>query len=323
MKVEIFTEEKIPKEPYVIFTVGPSASGKTTWANEYKSKHHDVQIICRDDIRKHVLYEKTSENFSWKHWQWKWEKEVSTIQSAQIDAAIIAKRSVIVADTNLNESRMDNLARNFDSHDYQIFIKEFDVPFKILVERDNARANGVGQSVIARQIEDFRNRKVYINPNQHLIDRLNSHPRNCFICDIDGTIADSKGIRSPYDLSRVHLDRVVPETLRLLEGLSGVTSTGMCAFTSGREGTPECREATMKWLHENVSGHMGGHDWWLFMRHAGDSRPDDVVKLELLDEMMNEGWYPAFAIDDRPRVIRAWRSIGLFTFAVGNPDIDF
>lgn len=50
---------------------------------------------------------------------------------------------------------------------------------------------------------------------------------------------------------------------------------------------------------------------------------DDVIKGEIVDQMVDDGFYPCLAIDDRPRVLRGYRSKGIKTLTVGDPYIEF
>ena len=78
---------------------------------------------------------------------------------------------------------------------------------------------------------------------------------------------------------------------------------------SGR--SDECREASEAWLLKHECPHSG-----LLMRTAGDKRPDDEVKREFL---MGGGW-PDLIFDDRDRVVRMWRSLGIPCFQVAQGD---
>jgi len=49
----------------------------------------------------------------------------------------------------------------------------------------------------------------------------------------------------------------------------------------------------------------------LYMRADGDYRRDDIVKLEMLEKMRYDGYNPVLAVDDRDRVVKAWRNAGL------------
>lgn len=49
----------------------------------------------------------------------------------------------------------------------------------------------------------------------------------------------------------------------------------------------------------------------LYMRAAGDYRSDDIIKGELLDQMLADGFDPKLVFDDRDRVVKLWRSRGI------------
>lgn len=49
----------------------------------------------------------------------------------------------------------------------------------------------------------------------------------------------------------------------------------------------------------------------LYMRPAGDYRKDHIIKAELYDQMIRDGYKPTLVIDDRPSVIAMWREKGL------------
>ena len=72
-------------------------------------------------------------------------------------------------------------------------------------------------------------------------------------------------------------------------------------------GRPEkCRNDTEAWL----SRHRIDYDE-LRMRPDNDSRPDHVVKMEILDAILRDGYEPFLVIDDRISVVEAWRARGL------------
>ncbi len=47
------------------------------------------------------------------------------------------------------------------------------------------------------------------------------------------------------------------------------------------------------------------------MRKAGDHRPDDIVKHEILMNEVCRDWWPTVVFDDRSRVVKMWRDVGL------------
>lgn len=123
------------------------------------------------------------------------------------------------------------------------------------------------------------------------------------LCDIDGTIALRRG-RSPYDQSKVLEDAFDPRMNFLLSSLS---EKFKIIFLSGRQDTKQCREDTEKWLKDN----LGLSEVTLIMRSEGDFRPDDVVKKELYQKYIKDRYNVVCVFDDRDKVVRMWRSLGL------------
>lgn len=58
----------------------------------------------------------------------------------------------------------------------------------------------------------------------------------------------------------------------------------------------------------------------LFMRPDDDTRPDHIVKREMLAQIRRDEIDIAFAVDDRPSVVAAWRAEGLTCFACAGWD---
>jgi hypothetical protein len=72
------------------------------------------------------------------------------------------------------------------------------------------------------------------------------------------------------------------------------------------------REVTELWLKQHKIPYQQ-----LYMRRAGDFRPDDIVKQEILDRHLKKEKIK-LVIEDRPRVIRMWRRNGLEVDDVGD-----
>ena len=88
---------------------------------------------------------------------------------------------------------------------------------------------------------------------------------------------------------------------------------------SGRDDA--CREQTEAWLLDRCQLGLGGWDYiGPFMRTTGDRRDDAIVKLELFDQHVREHYDVRYVLDDRNRVVHAWRSIGLTVLQVADGD---
>lgn len=78
----------------------------------------------------------------------------------------------------------------------------------------------------------------------------------------------------------------------------------ICLVASGR--SDDHQENTIKWLDEK-----GVKYEKLYMRKAGDTRGDDLVKKDILDQIRKEFGEPYMAIDDRDQVVSMWRKNGI------------
>lgn len=79
-------------------------------------------------------------------------------------------------------------------------------------------------------------------------------------------------------------------------------------IVSGRD-LGSCGPDTENWLYEHLC--IDGHRSYkhLFMRSAGDSREDSIIKKEILDRLPKDRI--AFVLDDRDQVVKMWRENGL------------
>lgn len=133
----------------------------------------------------------------------------------------------------------------------------------------------------------------------------------CYLFDIDGTLADIthrlKHIqKEPKDWDSFFADcpddRPIPHIIELAQDL--MRAGKFVIFVSGR--SDQVRLETLEWLYNNV-----GASRTLYMRKAGDHRPDHIVKAELLDQIVADDYEPIMAFDDRNQVVEMWRAKGL------------
>lgn len=141
--------------------------------------------------------------------------------------------------------------------------------------------------------------------------------RPCVIFDIDGTLADVEHRRHYVQrpkpdwaaFSAAMVDDVPrADVCRLFEDLAGHY---MIFAVTGRE--EAYRQATREWFirHSLCPPAM------LLMRPTKDYRADEVIKREIYERDIAPEHRPILVVDDRPKVIRMWRSLGLFVLDVG------
>lgn len=290
-------------------TIGISASGKSTWADNFCSEY-DVVNINRDDIRFNLFCNGVRDWNLYKFTKHK-EKLVTEHQVNLIKQARLDEKDVIISDTNLNTNTLGKLRLLADQLGYTIVEKWFDIDVMEAIKRDARRSNGVGYSVIMNQYEKYC--KLRHGSEYHVSD--DNKPK-AIIVDIDGTVADMTGLRSPYDWGSVYLDKPVKYVIDVVKSLQN--QGNRLIFMSGRDSS--CRTETMKWL-QNVANFQG---FSLYMRAENDMRKDSVVKKELFSEYVNGIYSIQCVVDDRPSVCRMWRyELGLKVVQVGDPHLEF
>lgn len=328
------------------FTVGISASGKSTWASNLVSsrkalvEHGDSSVeiieVNRDDIRKGVLFEKGIIvhpcDFQWNLWKWKWEDRVTEIQREKIKSAAHVKRDIVISDTNLNLGRLKAMSDWVESLGYnEIEYVIFDVDFDTVLERDTARKNGVGVYILRDQWARFKKIKQEMQLHSWFMNRVhnniefeNTHVHSdnkipALMFDIDGTIAHMKD-RSPFEWHRVGEDE--PDSLMCFL-INSVLKTGShrIVFMSGRDSV--CREQTVEWINKHIPNVCFGSNAELFMREQGDSRKDHIIKKELFFSHVDLCYNVHAVFDDRPQVVRVWHDIGLKVWSTGDQLINF
>jgi predicted kinase len=134
-------------------------------------------------------------------------------------------------------------------------------------------------------------------------EALGGEPRVCLFCL--GTGTQKKDWKSYHD--KAHLDLPVKAVIEWTRMLYDHDYYVCIVSGRGLEGA----DTTVDWLTKhNVQYHR------IFMRNAGDNREDSIIKKEILDKI-TPNIDVAFAVDDRPRVIRMWRENGVTVYDVG------
>lgn len=300
--------------PRLIVTRGLPASGKTTWAKQMVDAAVGQMVRAnRDDLRLMLDGRPLHTGAA--------ERRVSIVQQTGVAELLYAGVDVIVDDTNLRAKYVRGWAEIAARYKATFEVVDFtDVDVDECVRRDSERAVPVGEDVIRSMhlrylagrtlplpVPDVSRDSGEVTSQPYVRDT--ALPLAVMV-DIDGTVALHKGIRDPYDTSRYHLD--VPNQ-PVIDAVQAMYITGyQVVLCSGRDDT--YRAVTEEWLAE----HLGFPFAALHMRRAEDRRPDDVVKLELFDAEIRDRWCVTCVFDDRDRVVRAWRRIGLTVMQVAD-----
>ena len=276
----------------LILTVGLPASGKSSWAKTQQSD--TIKVITKDDLR-HLFKESK-----------KREKEVLNYRNELTVKYLSEGKDVICADTNLNvihKIKAESFKEQFSG--LIVEIKDFtDVPLEECIRRDNARANGLGESFIIGMYDKYLKPKVEpIKYNPNLMDAI--------IVDIDGTVALMNG-RSPYDWKCVGEDEPNIIVIDFISSYKAFHSDIYIIFVSGR--SSECLDLTYDWLKKHIPISF----LTCFMRQSGDTRKDAIIKKEIYEDKIKGKYNIKFVLDNRNSVVEMWRSLGLTCLQVAN-----
>ena len=140
----------------------------------------------------------------------------------------------------------------------------------------------------------------------------------CYLFDLDGTLCNidhrlhhiqngNKNWDAFY--AACLYDEPIPHMVELARTLS---KTAPIVYVSGR--SDAVRLQTCGWFGANglpATIRPPLNDLALYMRKHGDHRQDHVVKLELLQQILADGFKPIMAFDDRNQVVEMWRANGI------------
>jgi predicted kinase len=278
----------------LILTKGLPASGKTTWAKEYIQKYPETANLCKDDLRLQL----SGTN--------KREKRIIKVRDLLTEYYFEQGYSVIWSDTNLNPVHLRRATELAAKHQVELKIQDFtDVSLAECIRRDLVRSNSVGQQAIEQMYYDY----LHVPESPPAYD---PQLPDCYLVDIDGTLAINN-TRHAFAWDRVGEDALNPTVAQTIEKLGRDTEI---VLLSGRSSV--CYDLTVAWLQEHKIDYKD-----LLMRPINDQRPDEILKSELYYFHIRDRYNVIGVIDDRPKVCRMWRSLGLSVLQVGNPDYEF
>lgn len=273
----------------IYFYKGLPASGKTMAAKAFVDKHFNtVKRVSKDDLRAMLdngRWSKDAESF------------VILARNALVTLALDRGKSVIIDDTNLHPKHrlaMDNIAGNQPVLTEVEEVDFTDVDVEECIKRDQKRINYVGEKVIRKMYNQFLAPKV---------EKVEYNPElsSAIIVDLDGTLCLHNG-RSPYATELCDRDLLNTAIYNLI--VNQVEQGHYLILVSGRE--DKYRDLTEQWL-----GRYRIPWGFLYMRPTGDKRRDDIIKKEIFDREIRNKYNVLFVLDDRDRVVRLWRSLGL------------
>lgn len=286
-----------------IVYVGAAGSGKSTVARNAVAGRTDAVIVERDIIRAtHGLPpigDKDQERF------------VTKVQNSQIEAALLDGMEVHVSNTNTNKGIRNSLIKQIHKYGADVEVVIVHPPLDVVLAQNAQRGDAaVPEHVVRKMWQSVESQRAGIE-SEYPVERYAPYSHDAtkspvYCVDLDGTIADCTGIRSPYDYTKVGLDRPIRDVCGIVNDLS---KTAEIIFVSGRKDT--CRSDTLYWLRKQFDFPIR-----LYMRKADDDRADYIVKNEIYDERIIPMHNIFGVLDDRQQVVTHLRSRGITVLQV-------
>ena len=283
----------------IIFLKGLPASGKSTWAKQYCIDNPDTIRLNKDDIRA---------EFGNPSWSQTFEELVLTTQRNRGLQALSTGNSIIIDDTNFAEKHHNYWYSMAKKHSCEFEEQFFEVPVEECIRRDLLRENPVGEYVIRGMYkQNIKTIDVHFD-KRFILNQDESLPK-CIICDLDGTLALHNG-RNPFDHSKIYTDKINPYVRRIIQQYAylGVE----IIYLSGR--MEDAKVASENWLKVNGCWFFYGQQ--VIMRKDKDFRSDSIVKTELYETFIKDKYFVEFVLDDRDKVVKTWRELGLLCLQV-------
>jgi predicted kinase len=303
---------------------GLPGCGKSTYARKWVSEDPDGRAeVNRDAIRLMLGGYVVGSSAQ--------EKMVTKVQHQAIKDLLISGVDVVSSDTNLTERYVRELFKIANSVGAEIYVHDMTnidldtvlaqntyrtdkepVPYVVIMKMYQKSVKGKGYPLPLPK-EDSAGKA----PDFWYVDLscIGKQPHD--ICDIDGTVADHAGIRSPYDYSLVGEDR---ERRRVSEILRDRYMMGKgLIYVSGRPDIDNVRADTEAWLRSHVGVPFAA----LYMRPADRLQINDaIIKRDLFDEHIRHKYnLTGVVFDDRDRVVDMWRNqLGLDCMQVNYGD---
>lgn len=286
----------------VVLCRGIPASGKSSWAKQFIiAERGKWKRVNKDDLRAMLdvsHYSKANEAF------------VVRLRDHIIVETLREGKNVIVDDTNLNPQHEESI-KNLVLGLAEVEIKWFPISVEEAIYRDSRREASVGETVIRSMYKQYQKLGgPEPQPYQPVtVKKRDPKLPDCILSDMDGTLANFRNHRGPYDQERCDQDECVESVATAID----VFHYAGCKviIMSGRDS--KVRSQTLRWLDKYGIPYDA-----LYMREEGDNRKDEIIKAELFDKYVAGKYNVLAAFDDRPVICRLWKSKGIYVFKCGS-----
>jgi hydroxymethylpyrimidine pyrophosphatase-like HAD family hydrolase len=149
--------------------------------------------------------------------------------------------------------------------------------------------------------------KELFTDNRFILEQDKSLPK-CIICDLDGTLALTYN-RNIYDGTKVYQDKINPQVHDIIKTYSSLGY--FIIFLTGRD--HKYYNVTNQWILDNI---MSSGYTLITRTHDTSKIHDDEFKRGIFETFIKDKLYVAFVLEDRDRVVKMWRDLGLLCLQV-------
>ena len=303
----------------LILCRGIQGSGKSTWAKKWAEEDPDNRVrFNNDDIR----------NMLGKYWVPSREGIVKVMKDTFAKASMLAGKNIVIDNMNLNPKEVeywrDLIEYNNDyytgvrgefpstykaNYFYELEFKNFFISVDECIRRDAMRSNPIGEKVIKDTWKRYRSFILQEQIKQLKERKLeqDSTKTAAIVVDMDATLCLNITGRPFYGEGAAEgmvNDEPITEVCDMIRTLHRSGEYSLIVL-SGREDTPEIREATETWLHN--------HDLWpteVLLRSIGDYSKGEICKKKLIEHVL-KSYNVKLIIDDNNRCVQMYRDMGL------------
>lgn len=311
-----FKDKPRPKKTAtVIFLIGRSGSGKSTWTKNFVNGRNDCLIVNRDSIRKSLFSintQKENNDYYLSPKIQSRENIVNDIAKTTLMNGIKDNMTIIFDNTNLEKAYIEDIL-DLISPDIKVTYNIIGSELSVNELHERTKSDGrfsVEKNIIKKQTDKFNKllpelENIFnVRKSKCLIQDSNLPKSTIF--DIDGTLALNLSGRSPYDMSRV--DEDLPNE-RVIEFAKILKEKGeKIIICSGREN--DGMQLTLNWLKKYDIEFDE-----IYMRKKGDGRKDFVIKEEFWRDIIKK-YYVVNMFDDRDQVVTHGRKLGFNVYQV-------
>ena len=290
-----------------ILCQGIQGSGKSTYAKKWAMEDPEHRVrLNYDDLR----------NMMGTYWVPSREHMLKGMEKLFLSEAMTKGYDIIIDNMNLNpktikvyEDLVNAWNKTYDNK-YEFERILFDTPVEECIRRDKARPNPIGEVVIKRTWNTYRNYIIQESIKKMKGREMIQNPNlpHCILVDMDATLFLNTSGRPFYgdDLEPTDIlkDEPIPATITLVKAYQ---ATGNLVIgLSGREDKPQIRACTLKQC-ENVGIHLDA----LILRPLGSRKRGDASKKELFEDNIKDKYFVDFVLDDSTKVVQMYRNLGL------------